>query len=318
MESSRRSSSRRQNVDIESISQALRVAEYLSFSHAARVLGVRQSAVSRRIQALEDELGVSLFERQTNGVRLTIAGQRFFERARAAFAEIDHAIKNAAAAGRGTEGVIRMGFLPSQLSDFLCDVLCAFREAHPGVVFDYFDGPSWKLIAGIMERRLDVAFMVSGTPAPGCDLETLRSAEIRVALPVRHPLSGCEAIEWELLKDEHFIIGREATAAGLDDYATKRMAKIGSRLSLATHDVSQDMVMRLVRRGFGLGLVSSSSTEISYPGVVFRHFVGENERISYCAVWLPGNDNPALRRFLSLARSMSLERSLTTVSKVLS
>jgi len=51
----------------------LLVADHASFSRAARVLGVRQSAVSRRIQALEDELGVSLFERQLNGVRPTIA-----------------------------------------------------------------------------------------------------------------------------------------------------------------------------------------------------------------------------------------------------
>ncbi len=115
-------------VDFISISQALIVADQASFSQAARVLGVKQSAVSRRIQALEDELGVSLFERQSNGVRPTIAGRRFFERARTAFAEIDLAVKNAAAAGRGEEGMIRIGILPSLLSGFLRDVLSEFRE----------------------------------------------------------------------------------------------------------------------------------------------------------------------------------------------
>ena len=158
-------------VDFISISQALVVADQSSFSRAARILGVKQSAVSRRIQALEDELGVSLFERQSNGVRLTIAGQRFLERTRAAFAEIDYAIKNAAAAGRGDEGVIRIGVLPSLLSDFLCDVLAKFREAQPGVILDFLDGPPKKLIARIIERRLDVAFVVNGTPTPGCDVE---------------------------------------------------------------------------------------------------------------------------------------------------
>jgi DNA-binding transcriptional LysR family regulator len=209
------------NVELLSIFQALIVADHGNISHAARILGVRQSAVSRRIQALEDGLGVSLFERQLNGVRPTIAGQRFFERTRVALAEIDHAIKNAAAAGRGAEGTIRIGVSSSDCSDFLCDLLRAFGEAHPGVDFDYFDWPSRKLIAGIMERRLDVVFVISGTPAPGCDLETLWSAGICIALPARHPLSGCDAIEWELLKDEHFIIGREGTAAGLDDYAPR-------------------------------------------------------------------------------------------------
>ena len=89
-----------------------------------------------------------------------------------------------------------------------------------------------KLIARIMERRLDIAFVVSGTPTPGCDAEALWSAGICVALPDRHPLAGCDAIDWELLKDEHFVLGREATAAGFDDHATERIARIGGRLSL--------------------------------------------------------------------------------------
>ncbi|WP_292532707.1 LysR family transcriptional regulator [Methylocystis sp.] len=279
------------------------MADHASFSRAAKILGVRQSAVGRRVRALEDDLGVSLFERQSNGARPTIAGQHFFERTRAALAEIDHAIKNAAAAGRGSQGMIRVGVPSSDYSDFLCDLLSPFRDAQPDVCFDYFEWPSWKLIAGVMDRRLDVAFAVSGTPAPGCDSETLWSASLCVAFSASHPLSGCDAIEWGVLKDEHFIFGREATAAGLADYAAERITKFGKGLSLTTFDISQGLVMRLVARNFGLSLVSSFPNEFSEPGVIFRPLSSDDRRVSYCAIWLPGNDNPALRRFLSLARA---------------
>lgn len=57
-------------INLVSASHALAVAEHLSFSRAAQVLRVRQSAVSRRARALEDVLGVSLFERHSIGVRL--------------------------------------------------------------------------------------------------------------------------------------------------------------------------------------------------------------------------------------------------------
>ena len=110
-----------------------------------------------------------------------------------------------AAAGRGDEGAIRIGVLPSLLSGFLCDVLAEFREAQPGAILDFSDGPPETLIARIMERRLDIAFVVSGTPMPGCDTEVLWSAGICVALPDRYPLAGCDAIDWELLTDEHFL-----------------------------------------------------------------------------------------------------------------
>ena len=252
---------------------------------------------------------MSLFERQFNGVRPTIAGERFFERTRIALAEIDLAIKNAAAAGRGSEGMIRVGVPSSDCSDFLCDLVSPFRGACPDVCFDYFEWPSWKLIAGVMDRRLDVAFVVRGTHTPGCDSETLWSASLCVAFSASHPLSGCDAIEWGLLKDEHFIFGREATAAGLADYAAERITEIGKRLSLTTFDISQGSVMQLVARNFGLSLVSRFPSEFSEPGVIFRPLASDDRRVSYCAIWLPGNDNPALRRFLSLARSMLQERS---------
>ncbi len=162
-----------------------------------------------------------------------------------------------------------------------------------------------------MARRLDIAFVGSGTPAPGCDAEALWSDGICVALPHRHPLAGCDAIDWELLKDERFIFGREAIAARFGDHASEKIGRIGGCLSSSTQDVSQDLVMQFVALGFGLSLLSDSSTAIPYPGVAFRPIAGEDHHVSYSAVWLPGNDNPALRRFLSLARSKSAERRVT-------
>src|SRR6266850_646030 len=78
-----------------SVSQALLVGEYLSFRRVATVLGVRQSAVSRRVRELEDELGVSLFERHHAGVRVTNAGNRFFRETREAVVQFDHAVESA-------------------------------------------------------------------------------------------------------------------------------------------------------------------------------------------------------------------------------
>src|SRR5262249_22372385 len=78
-----------------SVTQALLVGDYLSFRRVATVLGVRQSAVSRRVRELEDELGVSLFERHHAGVRITNAGVRFLQEARAALVQLDQAVKTA-------------------------------------------------------------------------------------------------------------------------------------------------------------------------------------------------------------------------------
>jgi DNA-binding transcriptional LysR family regulator len=79
--------------------QALLVGEYLSFQRAATALGVRQSTVSRRVRQLEDELGVSLFERHRAQVRVTNTDTQFLKQAREALNQLDHAVRTANATG---------------------------------------------------------------------------------------------------------------------------------------------------------------------------------------------------------------------------
>lgn len=75
--------------------QTLAVAEYLSFRGAAHALGTNQSSVSLRIRALEQDLGIILFDRKTRGVRLTETGRRFVDQVDDAVEILDHAIKTA-------------------------------------------------------------------------------------------------------------------------------------------------------------------------------------------------------------------------------
>src|SRR5713226_1740718 len=96
-------------IDLASIAQALVVAECLSFHRAGIVLGKEPSTVGRRVRALEDALGVSLFERTPAGVRLTTAGARFFEQARVVLRQLDDAVQTAGAAGQGVIGHLNIG-----------------------------------------------------------------------------------------------------------------------------------------------------------------------------------------------------------------
>jgi Bacterial regulatory helix-turn-helix protein, lysR family len=137
-----------------SVAQALIVAEYLSFRGAARALGIRQSAVSRRVRALEDELGVSLFERYHLGVRVTNAGARFLQQARDALQQLDHASKTAGAAGRGATGQLSIGILSSMAAGFLRELIQGYSERNPDVAIQIIEGASAEHIACVRRRRL--------------------------------------------------------------------------------------------------------------------------------------------------------------------
>lgn len=120
-------------VDLNALSIFARVAEMLSFSKAARGLGMPISTVSRRIADLEDELGVRLLERSTRQLRLTEIGAEVLREARRTF-EVGEAV-GAIVSNRLAEikGSISLSAPPSIADSLLAPLLSRFQAAYPGV-----------------------------------------------------------------------------------------------------------------------------------------------------------------------------------------
>ena len=91
---------------LESFEQALVVLEAGSFRQAAQIFAVQPSAVSRRIRALEETIGVSLFQRRTQGAQPTTAGRKILQRVRRVVDEVRLIKRTGQLAGEGREGVL--------------------------------------------------------------------------------------------------------------------------------------------------------------------------------------------------------------------
>lgn len=114
----------------------VRVVETGSFSAAARQLNVGQPAVSKTIAQLESRLQVSLMIRTTHGLTPTEAGQRFYERAKAAIREADEADLAARGAGAGLSGCLRVSAATSFAALHIVPVLPRFLAEHPELEID--------------------------------------------------------------------------------------------------------------------------------------------------------------------------------------
>ena len=295
-------------LDVVSIAQALLVAEYLSFRQAAKTLGVRQSVVSRRIRSLEDVLGVSLFERHHAGVRVTAAGAQFFERVRCALAEIDHAAKIAETAGRGENGHLRIGLYSSLAAGFVRDLIGLFRDQHPDVALTISEISAREYLPLIGKRGLDIAFAMNATAIANCETTPLWTERLFAVLPQGHPLCAREEIDWEVLGEERFIIRESDPGPAMHDYLARRFASLGRIPSMQKFDVGREACMQLVALGLGITVTSEATTANCFPGVVFRPIAGSSGIVRFSGIWSPKNDNPAFRRFLSLARALSKKR----------
>src|ERR1700730_4922147 len=123
-----------------SVAHALVVADLGSFRGAARALSIRQSALSRRVRALEDELGIALFERSPAGVKVTNVGARFLQQARDALDQLGQASRIAESAGQGASGELRIGIRSSIAAGFLRELIQTYSGRHPDVEIHFFEG----------------------------------------------------------------------------------------------------------------------------------------------------------------------------------
>jgi DNA-binding transcriptional LysR family regulator len=112
------------------------VGETLNFSRAAEALGVSASALSQLVRGFEERVGVRLFNRTTRSVSLTDAGERLFQRARPAVAELSSALGQARRQGERPAGTVRVVAFHSAAELYLRPILADFHAAYPEVVLD--------------------------------------------------------------------------------------------------------------------------------------------------------------------------------------
>src|SRR6185369_7616761 len=110
-----------------------------NFRAASDRLHIAQPALSAQIKTLEEELGVTLFERTTRKVELTAAGRVFLEEARRVISAAAHAQERARQASAGLVGTIRLGIIAPTANAWLAGILRNFRQQFPGVQFSLFD-----------------------------------------------------------------------------------------------------------------------------------------------------------------------------------
>ena len=138
----------------------LAVAEALNFTRAAAQLRIAQPALSRRVQDLEEEIGVDLFKRGPRGVILTAEGKLFLDEVRELLKRADESVEKVRALARGEYGELHVGYAPSPTVEILPPALAAFQKAVPRVKVLLHDLSSDELITGLQNGTLELAITV--------------------------------------------------------------------------------------------------------------------------------------------------------------
>ncbi|MGE4411031.1 MAG: LysR family transcriptional regulator [Sphingobium sp.] len=287
-----------------SLLQTLAVAEHLSFRHAAKSLGISQASVSARVKALEEDLGILLFERSTRGVRLTQAGLLFVERVAAGIEQLDHAVKIAGMAASGKRGRLRIGVHALIPQSFLAELIGRYREDHPDIEVEVTEGTARDAVMQLRADQMDIVFVAGVAELPDCHSRQIWTEPLVAALPNRHRLATQSDVTWADLAGEPFLVRHGGTGPQVHDHIVLRLAGRWPASSIQRFDVGRGTLLSMVGQGFGITIVSGATSLLSTSGVVFRPLADEPEPVPFSAVWSPFNRSATLRNLLALAGEM--------------
>jgi len=292
-------------IPLISLIQFIAVAEHLNFRHAANTLGVSQSSVSARIRALEVELGILLFERNTRGVRLTEAGRHFVEMVSTGIDQLDHAVKTAGMTALGDCGRLRIGVHGLIAGSFLDNLLAGYRRGHPCIAVEMIEATARDAVMQIRAGKIDVAFAVGAFQLPDCHSRPIWTEPLVVALPVDHHLADQPSVTWDDLASEQFLVRHGGTGPQVHNHIVLRLAGRWSQPAIQRFEVERGTLLSMVAQGFGVTLLGAASGLFPTAGVVLLPITDEPEPVVFSAIWSPHNRSAALRNLFALAGEMS-------------
>ncbi len=172
------------NYDLHDLQAFVAVAERASFRQAADDLFLSQSALSRRIEKLEEGLGVKLFERTTRRVQLTNVGQAFLLNVRTALDGLEDAVLGVADLAAHRTGTVTLACVPSAVWHFLPEVLKEFSERFPRIRVRVHDESAQDVLNLVLAGEAD--FGINFTGAEDAEIVFEPIFKERYVLAMRH------------------------------------------------------------------------------------------------------------------------------------
>jgi len=291
-------------VELRHLRYFVAVAEMENVSRAALKLHVSQPALSRQIRDLEDEIGFSLLERTAKSVRLTDAGRKFLDNARALLQNADEAVTKARAVASAEPTELHVGYSPTPTAEILPKILRAFQRAMPNVHVKLHDWSHNAIFDGIRDGRLQLGLIVPPLKASALHdvrYEELFHERVCVAVALQHPFARRRAIPIAEVAAEPLIGLTREDYPNYYDYLSIIFSKVKRKPRVVEEHDSFSAVMSAVEAGTGVAI----ATDFGYSfgnRLKFLHVTPEPKPISVGIAGTKGRLSSAAEKFWQCAK----------------
>src|SRR6266404_3954563 len=256
-------------MELRQIRSFLSIAETLHFGRTAEMIHLSQPALSLQIRALEEEVGVRLFERNRRKTTLTAAGFAFRDDAAAAVSQLDQAIRRARLAANGKLGLLRIGFISTAGSEIVPNIIRRFRELNAEVEFSLRNILTTDQIQMLTAGSLDVGFLrLPIGEHPELEVVGIHREPFVLVVPLSHELAKKKRVRLREVSGQNFVMYERTYAPGFHDliFGMLRDARIVPNVSQTAAELST--LISLVDAHMGVAILPLSAVKHSVASVV--------------------------------------------------
>ena len=240
-------------MDMRALKCFVWTAELGNITRASAELGIVQSALSRKIQSLERELGSTLLTRLPRGIQLTPAGRQFLDRARRILREMEFAKEEQKDRPQSVEGSVTLGLSPTLAPILAPACIEQIGADFPGIRIKVVEGFSSAMLAPLLTGQIDIAVLTNPPRTTALRLQPAVSEEVVVVTP-----PGVRGIQPYFTVEE---LCREplVITSSFRTVIDEQLRKLGRRLNPSTEIDSVEAIRRMVLRGQSTTLMPAST-----------------------------------------------------------
>jgi len=290
--------------DVHQLRVFAAVAEHLSFTRAAEVMFLTQSAVSHQIARLEQSLGAPLFDRDGRKVKLTPAGRTLLHQARRVFAALEDARAAVQASARPDSGRLRIGASSTSCQFIIPEALREFRESFPSYSLMIWSGDSPQITEKLLDGTLDLGIVVRTDRTSKLNFQELFTDDLGFLVSPLHPWAKSGKVDRRQLPEQQMILYSRNSASFrlVERYFVRLHVPLRDWIELG----SMDAIKELVKLGLGVSIVARwiADAEIRERSLVWLPLHGANMRRTWYMASPKRQLSLAEQTFIGLCRSV--------------
>ncbi|MGK4924485.1 LysR family transcriptional regulator [Bordetella hinzii] len=281
------------------------VAREGSFTRAAALLHIAQPPLSRQIRQLEEELGVTLIERGSRGLKLTEAGRFFHEQSLQLTARLDEIVAGTRRRGAPAARWFSIGFVPSTLYGFVPELIRYLRQADAQVEVGLSEMTTLPQIEALKSGRIDLGIGRIPFDDPAIERRVLMEEPLVAALPPSHPLAGRKQLAVAELAAQPFVLYPARPRPNYADHVLGLFRAAGHQPTVIQEANELQTALGLVVAGLGLTLVPASVQRSNRADIVCLPVDAPAFTSPVILSWRRGDSSPFLAQAIAAAERLA-------------